>query len=99
MIYSTSDNAAQWSKNEGQPPTEYRAFQESLRAQFRGQPEDALADGYAVMHHDAVLTMVHAIRTSVQPAEKNTVVPEPRDVLSQITNLNGALAIQAPVEP
>jgi ABC-type branched-subunit amino acid transport system substrate-binding protein len=93
MIYSTSDNAAQWSKNEGLPPTGYRAFQETLQAQFRDQAEDAIVDGYAVMHHDAVLTMVHAIRTSVQPTERNTVVPEPKEVFSQITNLNGALAV------
>ncbi|MBB6171535.1 ABC-type branched-subunit amino acid transport system substrate-binding protein [Nocardiopsis mwathae] len=62
-----------WSRDLDAAPEHFPAFLAAYE-DFSGRSGDALADGYAVMHHDAMATAVGAIRIA-QPAEGQELLP------------------------
>lgn len=89
VVYAASSDFSAWSRNEaGTPP----AFAEFLRAFRESGFDDAnLADGYAIAHHDALLTAAHAVALAAR--EKPGHLPTRQDVISRLGQLGPAQAV------
>jgi hypothetical protein len=67
-------------------PPHYADFRTAFHDAQTGFPGESLADGYAIMHHDALLAAATAIRlSSPDPAART---PKAVDVRSQLLNLS-----------
>lgn len=67
-------------------PAGFASFHGSFRTETSGTSAD-LDDGYAIMNHDAMLTVIRAARLSVRFAGRR--LPAPGDVITAIRNLGG----------
>ncbi|MGH3855760.1 MAG: hypothetical protein ACRDR6_20185 [Pseudonocardiaceae bacterium] len=91
LVYATSSDPAAWDKNEPGTPPGYAAFLAAYHAS--GFLTDAdLADGYAIAHHDALVTAALAIRLA---ADASSGVSTPQDVISGFSHLNLAYSVPA----
>ncbi|MEU4211715.1 hypothetical protein AB0F13_17210 [Streptomyces sp. NPDC026206] len=85
ILEASAADAENWIKGV-HAPTGFKPFYQSFKdLKF---PDTVLSDGYAVMHHDAVLVAVWATRmVTSQTGREN---PGVEDVYNQITNLHDA---------
>ncbi|MGW7577271.1 ABC transporter substrate-binding protein [Streptomyces sp. NPDC054765] len=81
---------AQWTRGVHAPPG-FKPFHQALRD--LGFPDSVMDDGYAIMHHDAVLTAVWATRSVTGQTGKEA--PDVQDVYNEITNLHDASTVPA----
>lgn len=79
-----------WRKGRSTPP----GF-DSFRTSFKelGNTDQELGDGYAIMNHDAVLTVAWAAESFAN--QSGGAVPGPQDVYNQIINLHGGTWVAA----
>lgn len=76
VVHAASTDHGRWSAGVPGTPARYGEFLTAFRAE--GFDETALWDGYAVMHHDAVITAIKAIRLAA--LETGRAVPRIADV-------------------
>lgn len=89
VVYATSSDFTAWRRNEAGTPPGFPAF---LRAFRESGFDDAnLADGYAIAHHDALLTAAHAVELAAR--EKPGHRPTRQDVLSRLGHLGPDRAV------
>jgi hypothetical protein len=74
LLYAASTDAASWVRGAGQPPNHFAAFYQVFHDEL-GFADASLRDGYAIMHHDAVLMAVWATRL-VTEQEGGAATPE-----------------------
>ncbi|MBF6047683.1 hypothetical protein GO001_20970 [Streptomyces sp. NRRL B-1677] len=90
ILEASATDTEQWIRGNGAPGG-FKPFLQSFRdLKF---PDKELADGYAVMHHDAVLTAVWALRMVTGQTGRET--PGVQDVFNQLTNLHDAAVVPA----
>jgi hypothetical protein len=89
VIYATSADAPAWLGRQPGTPEGFARFAEQFRNS--GFAESSLSDGYAIMHHDALVSAASAIRLAAQGRS----VPPALDVDTQFSNLNLAYAVRA----
>jgi hypothetical protein len=100
ILFATSDNAEKWERDFQQHPTAsgYGTFHQLYQEQLRPVTVAALQDGYAVMHYDAVLTLVRAIRLAANdPAltdAQRAAPPALTDIVRDLTAINGNYKIE-----
>ncbi|WP_415840348.1 ABC transporter substrate-binding protein, partial [Nocardiopsis gilva] len=85
LVYASATDP-DWSENPDEAPEYFPAFL-SAYTRFVGRDSDALDDGYAVMHHDAMATAVSAVRIA-QPVEGEGL--RPMDVYDALLLLHTA---------
>jgi len=90
LIDAASANAPRWGRQD-RAPAGYSAFHDYYRDTLK-LPEDWLADGYTIMHHDALATAIYATRVN---AEDNDKTPTNEDVYLTLTNLHGTRTVPA----
>jgi len=78
-------NPENWKKAGSSPPG-FPSFRTSFTE--LGHTDEELGDGYAIMNHDAVLTVVWAAQSFAN--QTRGAVPSSQDVYNQIINLHGA---------
>jgi hypothetical protein len=61
LLHAGSTDAANWVRGTGQPPDHFADFYQVFHDEL-GFADASLRDGYAIVHHDAVLTAVWATR-------------------------------------
>ncbi|KPC59707.1 hypothetical protein [Streptomyces chattanoogensis] len=86
----SSAHPSLWLKGQ-HAPRGFPAFHDSMKA--LGFRETVLVDGYAIMHHDAVLTAVWATRNVTAHTGDET--PDINDVYHELTNLNHTTSVPA----
>ncbi|MFE3493452.1 bifunctional serine/threonine-protein kinase/ABC transporter substrate-binding protein [Streptomyces sp. NPDC059175] len=79
-----------WNRGSTVPPG-FAPFHESFQA--LGYTDRRLGDGYAMMNHDAVLTVAWAAESFAN--QNGGAVPGPQDLYNQIINLHGANRVAA----
>jgi hypothetical protein len=89
--YASATNATAWSAGTGGQADGYPRFHHVFIDQLRF-PESDLADGYSIMHHDAMMTAIWAIRLA---PTGNTGIPSREDVFQMLKALHGSNAIPA----
>ncbi|MFI9237545.1 hypothetical protein [Streptomyces cinnamoneus] len=90
ILEASATDSERWIKGV-HAPSGFKPFHQSF--QDLKFPDAALSDGYAIMHHDAVLTAVWATRiVTAQTGREN---PDVQDVFNQITNLHDAGRVPA----
>ncbi len=89
VVYATSSDSASWNHPGPGAPPGYAAFLSAYRQ--LGFPDADLTDGYAICHHDALVTAAQAVRLAAQGRP----TPTPQDVATQLGNLNLANAVPA----
>jgi len=89
VLYATSADAPAWIGGEPGTPEGFEDFAESFRS--KGFAESSLADGYAIMHHDALASAASAIGLAAQGRP----VPTAQDVDTQFSNLSLASTVRA----
>lgn len=84
VIYSTSTDPVAWGKGRNGKPEGFDSF----AAEFRrlGFDDASFDDGYAIMYHDAVASVIQAARQAV-PESDDVRIPEPDDVSVQLKNV------------
>lgn len=91
VVYATSSDSASWmSGKPGTPPGFAKFLQVFLD---NGFDEADLADGYAIAHHDALLTAAQAIQIATQ--ERQGRVPSRQDVINEFGHLSLAQVVPA----
>jgi hypothetical protein len=92
LIVMTSSDSPAWGRNLTAPdtPRGYAAF---LAAYHGNGFVDDLLDGYAIAHHDALVTAAQAIRLAALGTQPHA--PNPEDVAGQFGRLNLAYAVPA----
>lgn len=90
LVDASATAPARWIAGK-QPPIGFAPFHRSFQDLHFADTE--LQDGYAIMHHDAVLTAIFATRIVTDLTGKT--IPDHQDVLNQITNLHDASPIPA----
>ncbi|MCO1576265.1 hypothetical protein M8C13_10925 [Crossiella sp. SN42] len=90
-VYASSVDAERWREGAPEAPN-YRDFHAAFTEHFS---QASLDDGYAVMHHDAMVTAARAIRLAAEQSRAADRLPTPADVLSQLLNLNNAYQVPA----
>jgi hypothetical protein len=89
IIYASSYDPFHWLDETGSPPEHHQDFRDEFKDAFglldSDQVSTELADGYAMMHHDAVLVAVEAIDSTQDPT--------PRDVSGALWNLSYTNAV------
>ncbi|CAM4393120.1 hypothetical protein [Nocardiopsis rhodophaea] len=85
LVYASATDP-DWSKNPDGAPEYFPAFL-SAYTRFIGRGSDALNDGYAIMHHDAMATAVSAVRFA-EPVEGEGL--RPMDVYDALLLLHTA---------
>lgn len=90
LVRASATASTQWIADKTGQPTEFPRFQKSFEILKFEDPD--LRDGYAIMHHDAVLTAILATRsfTAGTSTKAPPVAPNHHDVLNQIKNMNQA---------
>ncbi|MEJ8646497.1 ABC transporter substrate-binding protein [Streptomyces sp. MS1.AVA.3] len=83
-------NPAQWTSGV-HAPSGFKPFHQALRD--LNFPDAMMDDGYAIMHHDAVLTAIWATRNVTGQTGKEA--PDVQDVYNEITNLHDASTVPA----
>ena len=92
IVGAASLDPTGWGKNEAGTPPGYGKFLTTYHS--NGFLDDAdLADGYAIAHHDALVTAAQAIRLAAQ--ERPAHLPNPQDVISGFGLLSLAYAVPA----
>ena len=81
VVYATSADAPTWTTARAGTPLGFGRFLGEFRA--RGFDDRGLADGYAIMYHDAVASAAVAIRLAAQSDR----IPKARDVDTQFNNV------------
>lgn len=81
ILAASSTAPDDWAQGKS-APSQYPVFRNAFMTGAAGFPKDDLADGYAVMHHDAVAAAVTAIRSMY--AQKQA-LPVPADIRDQLT--------------
>ena len=71
----------------------FRGFARVYGQKFPADLRTEVADGYAVMFHDAVQTLVRAAQTAVDPAATTPAAPSTDRVRQRLKNLNGPSAV------
>lgn len=90
ILEASASSSEQWIKG-SQAPSGFKPFHQGFHdLKF---PDSELSDGYAIMHHDAVLTAVWATRIVTGQTGKEA--PGVQDVYNQITNLHDASPVPA----
>ena len=89
VLYATSADASAWIGREPGTPEGFAPFVEQFRS--NGFAESSLADGYAIMNHDALVSAASAIRLAAQGRP----VPTAQDVDTQFSNLSLASTVRA----
>ncbi|MEH1014870.1 hypothetical protein V6U90_17385 [Micromonospora sp. CPCC 206060] len=89
VIYASSTDPPAWINGRNSPPDGFGPFHE--RYQQLGFDNASLADGYAIMYHDALVSAALAIRV----ATLGSPIPKPADVQGQVANLTGAYVVRA----
>ncbi|WP_329179500.1 ABC transporter substrate-binding protein [Streptomyces decoyicus] len=83
-------NPDQWTSGV-HAPSGFKPFHQALRdLNFK---DSVMDDGYAIMHHDAVLTAIWATRNVTGQTGKEA--PDVQDVYNEITNLHDASTVPA----
>ncbi|MFG2495378.1 ABC transporter substrate-binding protein [Streptomyces caniferus] len=86
----SATSPAQWVRGV-HAPSGFKPFHQALRdLRF---PDSVMDDGYAIMHHDAVLTAIWATRNVTGQTGKEA--PDVQDVYNEITNLHDASTVPA----
>ena len=80
-----------WSDGTAEAPPGFGEFRDHY-AELFSPDRTRLDDGYAVMHHDAVATAVHAVRLAADEEGVEGLVP--RAVGNRLFHLHGVLAVQ-----
>lgn len=93
IIDASATSPVDWGNGDQAPPG-YRAFHDYFRTVL-GLPEDSLIDGYAIMHHDALATVVWATRLAAEESPDQNGTPSTDDVYLRITNLHGTKPVPA----
>jgi len=88
-VAATAD-PQRWEDGFANPPVDFSDFFTSFRGHF---DTEHLADGEAILTHDALLTAAQAIRFAAASKPPLDFVPSSADVGSQLTNLNKDLSI------
>jgi ABC-type branched-subunit amino acid transport system substrate-binding protein len=85
-----------WFAGSGTPKVASPTYFPPFAAAFEGEisESDALADGYAIIHHDAMATAVKAIRTVARQLPGADQVPTAGDVRGQLLNLNNGSEVR-----
>jgi hypothetical protein len=91
MIVAISSNSPDWVNNSPMTPPGFAAFLKAYNS--HGFTATDLPDGYAITHHDALVTAVQAIRLAGE--DKATQIPNPDDVATQFAQLNYGHMVQA----
>jgi hypothetical protein len=73
-------------------PEHYADFRTAFNDGQNGFPHDSLADGYAIMHHDALLAAATAIRLAAP--NPSAQIPKAVDVGNQLLGLNAGHSVQ-----
>ncbi|MFC5146683.1 ABC transporter substrate-binding protein [Streptomyces aureoversilis] len=90
IMQASATSTEQWIKGI-EAPSGFKSFHQSFRdLKF---PDKELTDGYAVMHHDSVLTAVWALR--MVTGQTGREAPSVQDVYNQLTNLHDAAVVPA----
>lgn len=90
-VYASSVDDDRWRAGAPDAP-HYQDFHTAFTEHFKSA---FLDDGYAVMHHDAVVTAARAIRLAAEQSKNADRLPTPGDVRSQLLNLNNAYQVPA----
>ncbi|MBP2472378.1 hypothetical protein JOF53_001250 [Crossiella equi] len=90
-VYAHSTDPERWRRGAPEAP-HYPDFHAAFTEHFSAA---GLDNGYAVMHHDAVVTAARAVRLAAEQARTKDGLPTPGDVLSQLLNLNNAYQVPA----
>jgi len=93
VVVASATNNRGWGEGSA-APAGYRDFHDYYRETL-GFPEDALVDGYAIMHHDAVLTAVWAVRQLFEESEGDVGSVRPQNVKNRIASLHGMWSVPA----
>ncbi|MGH3625705.1 MAG: hypothetical protein ACRDQ5_28690, partial [Sciscionella sp.] len=93
VVFASSTDAKGWSKGIPNTPAHFVEFRSAFVN--RGFDQDDIVDGDAIATHDAVLTAVKAIRLAYGSAlvRNHVTLPHPRDVGSQLLNLNNQSSV------
>jgi ABC-type branched-subunit amino acid transport system substrate-binding protein len=91
LHYASNTDAPAWSAGVGGRAPGYTAFHRAFVDQLRFSETD-LANGYSIMHHDAMMSAVWAIRLA--PKARNG-VPVREDVYQMLKALHGVNAVPA----
>jgi hypothetical protein len=91
VVHASATDHGTWIREPHRAPPRYAEF----LAAFRDEDFDeaALWDGYALMHHDAVVTAVKAVRAAGTSTGRK--VPKLADVRDQLGRLNGINVVPA----
>ncbi|MEU0883365.1 hypothetical protein ABZ345_32565 [Lentzea sp. NPDC005914] len=89
VVYTPLTQSAEWAAGR-QAPEGYRAFHEYLTRNARAFiSEDELADGYAILHHDALAAATWAIRLAAEEKPATGNPPDPGAVALSMINMHG----------
>lgn len=93
VVHASSTDPGRWNADAEGTPKGYATFLAEFRKEFRPQEQanEELADGYAIMHHDAVLAAVMATRQAVE--EWGEPIPNHEHVTDELWKLNNAYEV------
>jgi hypothetical protein len=88
LLHAASTDAANWVRGTGQPPDHFADFHRVFRDEL-GFADASLRDGYAIVHHDAVLMAVWATRLVTEQGGTAT----PANTFAMMQSLSHAGAV------
>jgi hypothetical protein len=90
LVFATSEDTEGWATAPATAPPGYATFLAGFRDTFTRETPASLTDGYVVMHYDATMSMVDAVRMSVPPDRLATATIDTNQVFDVMVGLTDA---------